>query len=82
MNILKLEVNSTGDEEPTETIGILNLFSVEKTDNQSGNYDIFISGDRDNYRKSFSTKEARDNYFNYIGDKLQIFDLSPKNNTH
>lgn len=77
MDILKIEVNLMGDKpsEPEKTIGMIDLSNITKAD-YSDKYIIYIHSDAD-YKKYFCTKEARDNYFNYIANKLQVIDLSP-----
>lgn len=77
MDILKIEVNLMGDKpsEPEKAIGMIDLSNITKAD-YLDKYIIYITSDTD-YKKYFCTKEARDNYFDYIANKLQVIDLSP-----
>lgn len=81
MKFLTVEVNTTGNApaEPTETIGLglENIYDIGK----SGDFDIYFNFDgTDQYTKTFKTKEERDNYFDYIGSKLEVINASPDNN--
>jgi len=63
--------------EPTKTIGI-NFESIDIIEKNEGvsRPEILIFSER----KSFKNTKARDDYFEYIASKLEVIDLSPKEN--
>lgn len=79
MKFLTVEINSTGNEpvNPTEVVGLSfdAISSIEKLD--SNRIYFWVDGF---YEKTFQTKEEQDRYFDYIGNKLEAVDISPKIN--
>ncbi|WP_334470395.1 hypothetical protein [Arsenophonus sp. PmNCSU2021_1] len=87
MSFLTIDVDNydNGDAyEPTKTIGINfeSIYEIEKGSEQ------YIQSDRpngpyiriSNEIKYFKTIKERDDYFEYVASKLEVIDLSPKEN--